>query len=163
MDDEVIATIEVSQMRRWVALAMLLALALVLLYTALTSAPSVGWRVFLLAAGGGCLWMAMQMQSATRHRIELTDHELRDSSGTRLALVADIVRVESGMAAFRPSNGFVVHTARPLARAWMPGLWWRVGRRVGIGGVTPGAQTKFMSNQLALRLAARDQFDAKIT
>ncbi len=142
---------------------MLVSLALVLIYTALVSAPSAGWEVFLLAAGAACLWMVIRMQRATRHRIELTDHELRDSSGKRLALVADIVRVESGVTAFRPSNGFVVRTARPAARAWMPGLWWRVGRRVGIGGVTPGAQTKFMSNQLALRLAARDQFDANIT
>jgi hypothetical protein len=38
-------------------------------------------------------------------------------------------------------------------RAWYPGLWWRMGRRVGIGGVTSAAQTKAMAEIIAAMIA----------
>jgi hypothetical protein len=53
----------------------------------------------------------------------------------------------------KPSNGFTVVMETKQPRAWAPGLWWRVGRRVGVGGVTGASQTKFMAEQIALRLA----------
>ncbi len=39
---------------------------------------------------------------------------------------------------------------------WRPGLWWRVGRRIGVGGMTPASQTKFMSEIIAAMIAQRD-------
>jgi len=70
--------------------------------------------------------------------------------------VADIERVDRGVFAFKPSNGFLVRTREPSARAWRPGLWWRFGRRIGVGGVTSANQTKAMSEILAAMLAERD-------
>jgi len=34
-----------------------------------------------------------------------------------------------------------------------------MGRRIGIGGMTPGSQTKFMSEVLAAMMATRDAQD----
>jgi hypothetical protein len=163
MKDNLISIAEVAPARRWLALVMLAALSLVLLYIAVVQAPSMGWQVFLLASGGLGLWLAIRMRESTRYRIEMTETELRDSAGNRLALIADIVMVERGVLAFKPSNGFVIRTAKPAPRSWMPGLWWRVGRRVGIGGVTPAAQTRVMADMLAMRVQARLQAEANNT
>jgi len=40
-------------------------------------------------------------------------------------------------------------------RAWSPGMWWRMGRRVGIGGTVAAGPAKFMAEQIALRIATR--------
>ncbi|MEJ6609340.1 MAG: hypothetical protein QNL63_06380, partial [Paracoccaceae bacterium] len=74
-----------------------------------------------------------------------------------IAYVDQIVSIDRGMLAFKPSNGFIfkVKTAQP--RAWNPGLWWRFGRRVGVGGVTPGSSTKMMADIIAAKLAERTE------
>ena len=40
--------------------------------------------------------------------------------------------------------------------AWQPGLWWRLGNRIGVGGMTPGSQAKAMAEIIAIKLAQRD-------
>lgn len=89
--------------------------------------------------------------------IELTPTELRDGDGTVIARVADIEALDRGVFAFKPSNGFLLRTAAGTqdGNVWRPGLWWRIGRRVGIGGMTPGSQTKFMSEIISAMMASR--------
>jgi hypothetical protein len=162
MNDEVLATVRVSQARRWLGIGMLGFVGLLVIYVALSNPPSFGWQVFLLAMGALGLWMAEKMRRATEGWIELTETVLRDQDGQVLAKVADIKSLERGVFAFKPSNGFLVTTKTSAPRQWKPGLWWRLGRRIGIGGVTPGAQTKFMSEILAAMIATRDH-DAHTT
>ena len=90
------------------------------------------------------------------HGIVLTESELRSTEGDRIARVDEIEALDRGVLAFKPSNGFMVRTRTAQPRAWRPGLWWRVGRRVGIGGVTPGGQTKAMAEILAALMAERE-------
>ncbi|MFW8634389.1 hypothetical protein [Cribrihabitans pelagius] len=155
MSSEILATVEASAPRRVMGTVMLGTVGAVLVYVALAVPPAPLWIVFLLAAGTGALWMAVRLWQATRHRIELTEEELRCSDGTVIAPVAEIEAVDRGVFAFKPSNGFLIRTSTPGPRAWMPGLWWRAGRRIGIGGVTPGAQSKTMSEILAIMIAKR--------
>jgi hypothetical protein len=68
----------------------------------------------------------------------------------------EIKRVERGALAFKPSNGFLLTLEQPQPRAWVPGLWWRVGRRVGIGGITPAGEGRYMADQIAFRLSQRE-------
>jgi len=82
----------------------------------------------------------------------LSETELKDTAGNVLALLSDIEGVDRGMLAFKPSNGFVLRLKTSQPRAWAPGLWWRVFKRVGVGGVTPSGPTKFMAEQIALRV-----------
>ena len=163
MEDEVIAVVEASQIRRWIAVIMLTTLSGLLIYVAFDHPTSTAWQVFLLAAGALGLWMSAKLHKATEHRIELTETELRDSSGRRLALVKDILLADRGYVAFKPSNGFVIRTAVSAPRAWMPGMWWRLGRRVGVGGVTPAPQAKLMSDKLTEMIALRGQDDSQST
>jgi len=111
----------------------------------------------LLAMGGLALWMADKMRRATAGAIELTATELRDSDGTVIARVEDIIGLDRGVFAFKPSNGFLLRTKPGTGgdRIWRPGLWWRIGRRIGVGGMTPGSQTKFMSEIISAMMAER--------
>ena len=100
--------------------------------------------------------MADATRRSTGRVIELTATELRDSTGVLLARVEDIESMDRGVFAFKPSNGFLLKTKKPGKRAWQPGLWWRIGNRVGVGGVTSAAQAKFMAEQIAFRLSTRE-------
>lgn len=155
MSSEVLATIEASAPRRVMGTAMLGAVGCILVYVAFSAPPSPAWLAFLLVVGAAALWLAVRMWQATVHRIELTEEELRCSDGQRIARVEEIEAIDRGFFAFKPSNGFLIRTSVQGERAWMPGLWWRAGRRIGIGGVTPGAQGKAMSEILAALLAQR--------
>ncbi|MBK0327083.1 hypothetical protein I5535_07230 [Rhodobacteraceae bacterium F11138] len=157
MDDEILAVVEASAPRRWIGVGMLAGIALLLFYGVFATPGTLLWQAALIALGLGVLWIAARLWQATSVRIELTAQGLRDSGGAVIARLADIKSVERGSFAFKPTNGFLLRTYGSVGRAWRPGLWWRIGPRIGIGGVTPGHQAKAMADLLAVRLAERDQ------
>ncbi len=134
---------------------MLGAVGALVIYVALASPPEPVWQVFLFAVGGAAFWLAHRMWHATNDWIELTQTELRTGAGRVIAKVEDIEAVDRGAFAFKPSNGFLVKTRTKAANSWEPGLWWRVGHRIGIGGMTAAAETKFMSEILSALIADR--------
>ncbi len=153
--DEVLATVKASMGRRVLGLGALGGLGVLVIVIAFVQPPAFGWQLFLIAFGVAALWMADAMRRATASRIELTGTEVRDGDGTVIARVEDIVGMDRGFFAFKPSNGFLLKTRAAGPRSWRPGLWWRIGRRIGIGGMTPGSQTKFMSEILSVLMAQR--------
>ncbi len=155
MDDEILAVVEASAPRRWLAVGVLAAVGLILLYVLVARPPEPVWAVFLVLVGAAALWLAQRLYRATEHRIELTRTEIRSTTGDRIALVAEVEAIDRGVFAFKPSNGFLLKLKCPGGRAWEPGMWWRIGRRVGIGGVTPGGQSKAMSEILSALMAGR--------
>lgn len=156
MNDEVIGIVSASMGRRVLGIFSLALLGVLLIYVCFTQPPAAFGQFFLLLTGTGSLWVAEKMRRATSHAIEMTGTELRDSSGVVICTIQDIDSIDRGFFAFKPSNGFLLKTKTPGPRTWRPGLWWRVGRRIGIGGMTPGHQTKFMSEILAATVAQRD-------
>ena len=157
MDQDILAVVDASGARRWMGVILLALLGGLVIYVAFATPPALAWQMFLIAVGLLALWAADKMRRATEQRIELTETELRSSGGQVIAMVADIEKVDRGVFAMKPSNGFMVRTRRSQARAWQPGLWWRMGRRVGVGGVTSAGQTKAMSEILSALLIQRDQ------
>lgn len=155
MDDEVLAVVAASPLRRWMGIGTLAGVAVFAFWILLAGSAALSWQLFLLAVGAGALWMAERMRRATEVHLELTARELRVSTGEIIAPVADMEAVERGALAFKPSNGFLLRTRNPGARAWRPGLWWRMGRRIGVGGVTPGHQSKLMADIIAALLLER--------
>ncbi|NBD30404.1 MAG: hypothetical protein GVY31_10265 [Alphaproteobacteria bacterium] len=153
IDDQPIAELRASPGRRVFACTVLLALGALLILAALTRPPALGWQAFLLAFGGLALFGAEALRRATALAIRLYPEELRDSSGTVLARLEDIARVERGVFAFKPSNGFLLHLNAPSDRAWRPGLWWRMGRRVGVGGTVGSGPSRVMADQITLRIS----------
>lgn len=152
MQDEVLATVQASSPRRWAGVVMLGTIGALVTYVALASPPEPVWQVFLLVVGAASWWLAYRVWIATQDRIELTRAELRTGTGRVIASVSEIEAVDRGVFAFKPSNGFLLRTQSKESNAWEPGLWWRLGRRVGVGGMTAAAETKFMSEMISALL-----------
>jgi hypothetical protein len=155
LDEDVEVVLAASPGRRVIGVGSVAMLGLILLYLALVQSPTFGWQVFMLGFGTLALWLAQRMWRATTLRLELSPAGLRCSDGRVVAPMDEIVGVERGAFAFKPSNGFMVKLSRGAPFAWEPGLWWRIGRRVGVGGVTPGTPAKVMAEILQDRINQR--------
>lgn len=156
-DDRVLMRLYAPLPRRAFATATLAGLGALLLWVAVAQ-PGTGavLRVALLAGGAAGLWLAVRLWQATGVALELTPLALREAGGGRvLASLADVRAVNSGTFALKPSNGFLLVTRDPAPLAWAPGLWWRIGRRVGVGGVTGRIEARVMAEMLTATLAER--------
>ena len=91
------------------------------------------------------------MWRATGRTIRLTEAGLEQSDGRILVAMDEIAGVERGLFAAKPSNGFLIRLERSYPLAWAPGLWWRWGRRLGVGGMTRAGEAKAIAELLALR------------
>lgn len=156
-DDEILAELTVSTPRRVFGLGVLGGLGIMLVYLGFTLPAGLGWQVFLILIGALSLWGTNQMLRATQTTVQLTHEGLRESSGQVIAAKDNIKRVDRGMFAFKPSNGFVITLSQRAPRAWRPGIWWRMGKRVGIGGVTSAPQAKFMAEMLTAMVNSRSE------
>ncbi len=156
--EDLVAIIRPSGPRRAFAIALLAAMAFLLLYLAFMMPPEdFLWQAFLVAVGLGSIYLAFRFRNATRSTLELRDGALSDSAGMTLCTLDEIVAVERGTFAFKPSNGFLLVLREKKSGHWSPGLWWRMGRRVGVGGVVPSGASKFMAEMIALKLAERER------
>ena len=140
-----------SAPRRALGVGMLGALGLLLALVAVaqpSGAP--GWRLLLLAAAAGAAWLALRMWRASGRGLVLSEAGLREAGpdGRWLAPIETVEAVERGSFAFKPSNGFLLRTREPGPGAWAPGVWWRVGRRVGVGGVLRAAEARAAADML---------------
>ncbi|WP_375259941.1 hypothetical protein [Citreimonas sp.] len=156
MSERELARITASAPRRALGVGALGGLGLLLIWIAITTPPvSVLWLAFLVGAGVVSLVLAQLMWRATAISIVLTEEGLFDSTGQEIARTEDITRVDRGVFALKPSNGFSLQLRKPGRTVWRPGLWWRSGRRVAVGGVTAGHQTRPVADILALRVSER--------
>lgn len=155
-DEREVARVEASAGRRVFGLAVLIGLGLILIWLGLAQeGGSMLLRVLIIGAGGAVIWAAREMRRATARAVILTEAGLSDSTGEVIAPLERIASVDRGTFAFKPSNGFLVRLTEPGARCWRPGLYWRFGKRVGVGGVAHAAQSKAMADALAIMLAER--------
>ncbi|SNS47914.1 hypothetical protein [Tropicimonas sediminicola] len=154
---EILATITPSTPRRVVGIIILCTFGSLLVYVGVTRPPEdLLLQLFMLVVGGGGLALSEAMRRATAKRLELTETELRDSSGEVLARIDQIVAIDRGTFAIKPSNGFLLRLSDSAAgNHWAPGLWWRLGRRVGVGGITSASEAKVTSEILTALVARR--------
>ena len=153
---EPILVLRPSPARRAIGLGIQLALGGLLVWIALAQPPEgLVWRLVFLVLGLGALLLGARGWRAAHEALVLDADALRTEGGETVARVTDVASVDRGAFAFKPSNGFVLRLTRPMARAWAPGMWWRVGRRVGVGGVISGADAKIAADALAAMVAQR--------
>ncbi len=152
MEDPIL-TITPTPVRRWFGIGALVALGLGMIWTGATApeGPSLATS-FLLALGVAAVAGGEVMRRATEYHIILTDQGLWDSRGIEIARMDEIEAVSRGAFAMKPSNGMTLILRTRKGRVWMPGLWWRVGRRVGIGGVTTAAEAKLAAEIIQSRI-----------
>lgn len=144
-----------SPLRRALGIAMLWGLGLLLLALVVGAELSLPGRALLLVIAAGALWVGEKMRRATAGALWLTEAGLVSAEGRVIAPMDEIERVDRGAFAFKPSNGFVLRLSTRHPWIWAPGLYWRLGRRVAVGGVTAAAPGKAMAEALALRIAQR--------
>lgn len=155
-DDAVLAQVTASAPRRAFGLFALGALGAMLIYLAFVAPPAgFGFQAMLVGLGALSLWLTSRMWRTTQLALELTAHELRLSDGTCLTRVEDIAGIDRGAFAFKPSQGFTLKLAAKAQVGWHPGMWWRIGRRLGVGGVTSGSQAKIMADVISATIATR--------
>jgi hypothetical protein len=156
--DAVLAELRPSPPRRVVGVVIVGLLGTALVYLALAYPPtSLGWTVFLLAFGAVSLWLAVRMWQCTAQGLVLTRSHLRDQQGRELAQVDQINAVNRGVFAFKPAGGFTLSLSASAPRAWAPGLWWRLGRSVGVGGVTHRHEARYMAEVIDTMIRSRGQ------
>ena len=156
MSDEILMTVHASAPRRFFAVCTLLGLGVVLLYISVARPPAeLGLHIFLIGFGLVALWLAERLRRATGVRLDLTKMELRTGEGEVLALVGDMEALDRGVFAWKPSNGFLLRLTHKGPRRWEPGMWWRIGRRIGVGGVASAPQTKAMAEVISIMIAER--------
>lgn len=148
-NQKIVAALAPSVIRRCFGVGALLTLGAVLTYVAVTASESAAAGASLAVAAALSFFVAHRMRGATLSGLELTREGLYTTDGTLVAALSNVKRIERGVFAFKPSNGFVIQLERPMPGSWNPGLWWRFGRRVGIGGVTPRAEGKILAEAMA--------------
>ncbi len=157
--DGIYARVPVAPSRRMLAMIILYGLGAFVLYLSFNGLSGIGGSVIMIALAAGCFWAGEQMRRSAGVEVVLTDNGVETSEGLMLAQMDNIQLVNRGALAAKPSTGFTLVLKTPQPRTWRPGLWWRIGRRVGIGGITGAGATKFMAEQIALRIDARDSSD----
>lgn len=145
-DGKVLITVHAAPARRFIASIILSSLGALLVLVAANDAFSGVWRAVYFVLGAGAAYGSYRLWEATGDVLELTRKEFRTQSGVLLAEVDNIASVDRGAFAFKPSNGFLVKLKTPQSgKSWAPGLWWRVGKRIGVGGVVSAGQAKAMA------------------
>ena len=147
--------------RRYMAMLMLGGLALIFLYLAAKGRDAAGGlptQLALGAAGLAALWLLGAVRRATARALVLTaTGDLRESGegGRLLARLDQMEAIERGTFAFKPSHGFLLRLRARGPRGWAPGLWWAVGRQIGVGGVTSATEGKQMAEAITMLLVQR--------
>lgn len=153
--DEVLARMMASPARRIFGLVVLGGLGVLLIRMSLFGAS--GWIDLLVGAMGvAALAVGWALFKATARCVELRESGLYDTDGTCLAAMEDIQRVDRGVFAFKPSNGFLMRTYSSQSLIWRPGLYWRLGRRLGVGGITRASEGKQMADIISILLADKE-------
>lgn len=151
----VYASVGASKARRIFGLFALYTLGALVLLMVARQPPVPVLAVAMLILGAGAIWAGERLRRATKNRLVLLATELRTSDGLLVASIDNIEKVERGAFAFKPSNGFTLVLKERSSRIWQPGLWWRSGRRVGVGGVVPSGEAKFMAEVISTWIAQR--------
>lgn len=152
----VVLVLQTSAVKRVFSVLILYLLAVLLGFVLLVHPPGdLVWTLFLGAMVAGTVWLAIRTQAATRHWLELREDGLYRNGEDLLCGFDEIASVNRGVFAFKPSNGFLLRLKVPGQRCWAPGLYWRLGPFLGVGGATHKAQADMMSEAIALILEQR--------
>ena len=154
-DTDVLMEVAPSPARRWMAILALGILAILLISLAFNEVTDV-WRAVFVLLGCGALWGANTLRLSTMDALILTREGLFTASGKALVPVENIAKVERGVFAFKPSNGFLVRLKEPGEKSWALGLYWLSGRRLGVGGTLSGGQTRAMADLMSAMIIERD-------
>lgn len=138
--------------RRLMALGAIYALGGLLVWLGFAVGVQPLSNLFFIGCGAGLIWCAEKMRQTSQRGVALTVDGLFDTDGTQIVQWDEIEQVERGVFAMKPSNGFGIKLKARAVRSWAPGLWWRTGRRIGVGGLLAPREVRTMGEQMAVLL-----------
>lgn len=155
--DETIIEIGASPLRRLLGAGALALICAILLWNGYQNFIKSGSGLLLMLFALAGYYAAWRFWQSSSIRLVLTPTELRDSRGRLVANIADIVALQrDAFGIIKPTNGFVIATREKQPAAFIPGIWWRLGNRIGIGGLTGSGEGKAMAELLQELLRRRD-------
>ena len=144
--------------RRVIGIGSMFGLGGLVLWAGLTGGGDVFAKLVLSVFGLAMIAVGAIVTKATSTGLELTKNEVREIVTKRVLFrVENITKVERGLQILKPTNGLLVHLTEPGQRCYVPGLWWRWKRMVGIGGMTNAGQGKALAEFLNLMIAMKDE------
>ena len=143
--------LEPTPARTATGIGVMVALAALLLRAALGQGPLS--QAAMIAVAVAALALALSLWRGRGDSLHWTAQGLVDGQGRVIAARHAIARVDRSPLSLKPSNGFNLAMKGPQPRTWQPGLYWCLGRRIGIGGLTPPGVAKAMADRIALDTA----------
>ncbi|WP_386682970.1 hypothetical protein [Loktanella sp. R86503] len=144
-------TLAPTAIRTATGIGVMLAVAALLLRSAVSQGPIA--QALMIAAGLAALALGYAMWQGRDDSLIWTQDGLTDAAGHLIAARGDIIGVDRSPMALKPSNGFTLRMKTAQPRGWQPGLYWRMGRRIGVGGLTPPSVSKALADRIALDIA----------
>jgi hypothetical protein len=153
---DAIATLNPSLGRRWFGAIALGFFGATLIVIAMLN-PTMSWflKIVVPLTGALFIWQAQWNLRVSNNTLYLTREGLFDSQNRVICSLYNMAEVDRGVLAFRPSNGFLVRLHEPESNAWAPGLYWRLGRRLGIGGASHPAHNKELAQAIEVLIMER--------
>ena len=153
---EILTKLEPSLGRRWFGAIVLSFVAVLMLYISFFQPPaSLAGKIVLPLMAFAFFWQAQWNLRVTKTGLYLTKEGIFDGNGKQICALYNMMEVDRGLFAFKPSNGFLIRLHERERNAWAPGLYWRIGRRLGIGGATQPAQAKAMADIISMLILER--------
>lgn len=135
-NDKPLAYIIPPKLKRYFFTILSLILAILLLYEGLSFFIVSGERLGFILVGIFLLGLTYLFYFNTGKALILYEDRLVSTDGELLFELNNVASIENGLFSFKPSNGVLFHLKEPMSLKWKLGLWWRFGKRVGIGGCT---------------------------
>jgi len=153
--NDVLAEVGISSARKLLLVLALFGLGVVLVGIAFRGEATFLARAVLFFVGSLSMYQGDKIRRTPDLSLQLSKDGLFQSDGVLVASAEHFKSIDRGALAMKPSNGFVLVLSEKQPRAWAPGLWWRLGKRVGVGGVANAGAARFMAEQIAMTLKAK--------
>ncbi|MEM0977526.1 MAG: hypothetical protein AAGJ34_08330 [Pseudomonadota bacterium] len=152
-DQETVLFAPISAGRYWFGIACLSLPALFIVFALSQGVVTRLWAMgFLMAIASAFLWAAYRMYSVPRAGLLFDGRVLRTEDGLVVAALTDIDVVQTGIFAMRPSNGFSLIMKEADHLPTRPGIFWRQGKMIGIGGILAAAETRAIGRLMQAKL-----------
>ena len=125
-------------------------LMLFLIYTLLKTSVESGKAllflisIFLIST----LWFKKFISQHPKVGFLLNQEGIFNLDNSIVCRIEDIETIDTSPYTFRSANGFIVFLRERSTFKIVPGLYWRLGNRISIGGLVSKAESKFLSTTM---------------
>ena len=125
-------------------------LSLFLIYTLLTLNDKISFSDFLLIPilVISILWFRRFLSRYSKIGFVISTDGLFDLNMDLICTIDDIKKIDVSPYTFKSANGFIILLKTKSSFKSIPGLYWRVGKRISIGGLVSKNESKLLSGRL---------------